>query len=179
MNHVHRHPPQCHRAATNALARRRVRTKKKKKDTESGGYLLPLSTDTGAVETGLAAGVSWIACAMDLVLSTALVFALEWRLCSHRSRACPLSIRARGSWLRRATDASVARAGAGRPHYVLASGNALGSRRGARVQSAGCDRLEVSGAEPSAAQCRRAARFHDFAHGAIGELRNAPACRSW
>ncbi len=79
-------------------------------DTESGDVVSRFSTDTGAVETGLAAGVSWgLQPLMDLVLSTALVFALEWRLAAIGVALCPLCVLGPRLLSRRATDASVAR----------------------------------------------------------------------
>ena len=76
--------------------------------TEAGDTVSRFSNDLNAVETGLAAGVSWgLQPLMDLVLSAILVFTLEWRLATLGILLCPLCVLGPRLLSKRATGASV------------------------------------------------------------------------
>ena len=78
--------------------------------TEAGDVMSRFSNDIGAVENGLAAGVSWgLQPFMDLVLAAVLVLVLEWRLATLGILLCPLCILGPRLFAKRATEASVAK----------------------------------------------------------------------
>lgn len=77
---------------------------------EAGDVMSRFSNDIGAVETGLAAGVSWgLQPLLDLLLSAVLVFLLEWRLALIGILLCPLCILGPRLFAKKATGASVAK----------------------------------------------------------------------
>ncbi|HTA44044.1 MAG TPA: ABC transporter transmembrane domain-containing protein [Bryobacteraceae bacterium] len=77
---------------------------------EAGDVMSRFSNDVSAVETGLAAGVSWgLQPLLDLLLSAVLVFLLEWRLALIGIVMCPLCILGPRLFAKKATDASVAK----------------------------------------------------------------------
>ena len=78
--------------------------------TDAGDVMSRFSNDLGAVESGLTAGVSWgLQPFMDLLLSAALVFTLEWRLATLGILLCPLCVLGPRLFSKRATEASVAK----------------------------------------------------------------------
>ena len=76
----------------------------------AGDIMSRFSNDISTVETGLAAGVAWgLQPLMDLILSTVLVFAMEWRLATLGILLCPFCILGPRLLSKRATAASLAR----------------------------------------------------------------------
>ena len=78
--------------------------------TETGDIMSRFSNDVSAVESGLSAGVTWgLQPFLDLLISAALVFAMEWRLAAFGILLCPVCVLGPRLLSRKATDASVAR----------------------------------------------------------------------
>ena len=76
--------------------------------TDMGDVMSRFSNDIGSVETGLAAGVAWgLQPLLDLILSAALVFSLEWRLATLGILLCPVCVLGPRLLAKRATAASV------------------------------------------------------------------------
>lgn len=74
---------------------------------EAADVMSRFSNDVGTVETGLAAGVAWgLQPLLDLLLSTVLVFSLEWRLATLGVMLCPLCVLGPRLLSREATAAS-------------------------------------------------------------------------
>jgi ATP-binding cassette subfamily B protein len=75
---------------------------------EIGDVMSRFSNDVAAVEVGLASGVSWgLQPLMDLALSAALVFTLQWKLATLGILLCPICVLGPRLLQKRATEANV------------------------------------------------------------------------
>ena len=120
--------------------------------TEVGDLLSRFSNDINSVQRGLAVAISWgLQPLMDLVLLTALVFALEWRLAAIGFLLCSLCVVGPQFFARRTAELSLSKQKEESRTHDHPAGDNFGSSPDSSLQPAGENGWPVPRAQSPAA----------------------------